>query len=433
MTGAGRLATILIVGATLASPVRLEAQDPIQLGIRYQPGARPGMVVAAGPGLDSVRKIIERDLDFSNRFEMAFWPEGAGPLRGPLNRQLYRETLGITWAVELQPVTGGVNVMLHHLPSGETRLSGVRGIDVTGTGSGRMSIHVLSDEITLTATGGKGIAASRVLFEYNDAIWSVDSDGANLRQVSRGIGIPMSPHWSPDGNRIAYTELRDHIGPVVIQSLNSGSRQTVPGTSGAGVSITPDFSPGGGDLAFALSSEDGTDIYRVDIARMCCVLKLTASGKLADNLNPAYSPDGRRIAFESTRAGRNQIYVMDADGANQQALDPSAGPGTGGSFAPDWSPDGEKVAFHRDIAGGRQIMVYDFGTGRATAVTSAGRNEDPSWGPDSRHLVFRSTRSGGQQLWVLDTEGTQPPRQLTNVNGPARMPDWSPSFSGSTP
>lgn len=431
MIGTGRLAAILIVGATFASPVPVTAQDPIQLGIRYQPGARPGIIVAAGAGLDSVRTIIERDLQFSDRFEMAFWPQGAGPLTGPLNRQLYRETLGLTWAVELQPVTGGVSLQLHHLPSGETRLEGIRGLDVSGSGSGRMSIHALSDEITRVASGGPGIAATRILFEYNDAIWSVDSDGANLRQASRGIGLPMSPDWSPDGNRIAYTELRDFTGPVVIQSLNSGSRLTVPGTSGAGNAITPVFAPNGRDMAFAVTSENGTDIYRVDIARMCCVLKLTASGKLADNLNPTYSPDGRRIAFESTRAGRNQIYVMDADGANQRALVPT-GPGVGSSFAPDWSSDGDRIAFHRDIAGGRQVLVYDFGTGRATAVTGTGRNEDPSWAPDSRHLVFRSSRGGGSQLWVLDTE-TGAMRQLTNVNGPARLPSWSPSFAGTNP
>jgi TolB protein len=185
-------------------------------------------------------------------------------------------------------------------------------------------------------------------------------------------------------------------------------------------------------MIFARTGEQGTDLYRVDIARMCCVLALTASGKLADNMNPTYSPDGRRVAFMSTRPGRPQIYVMDHDGANQRALDPSAGAGTGASFAPDWSPDGERIAFHRDIAGGRQVMVYEFGTGRTRAITGTGRNEDASWAPDSRHLVFRSTRSAGSQLWVLDTEsGTT--RQLTNLNGPARLPSWSPSFAGSNP
>jgi TolB protein len=157
--------------------------------------------------------------------------------------------------------------------------------------------------------------------------------------------------------------------------------------------------------------------------------RLTVGRKLADNMNPAYSPDGRRVAFESTRSGRPQIYLMDADGANQRALVPSDGASTGPSFAPAWSPDGQRIAFHRDVAGGRQVLVYDFGTGRATAVTSIGRNEDPSWAPDSRHLVFRSGREGSNQLWVLDLESARI-RQLTNVKGPARLPSWSPRLTG---
>jgi TolB protein len=122
---------------------------------------------------------------------------------------------------------------------------------------------------------------------------------------------------------------------------------------------------------------------------------------------------------------------MDADGADQRAL-VQYSLDTGPSDAPDWSPDGLKVAFHRDIAGGRQVMVFEFGTGRATAVTSTGRNEDPRWAPDSRHLVYKSNRSGGEQLWVLDTE-TGALRQLTNVNGKARMPAWSGPIAGMNP
>jgi TolB protein len=295
-----------------------------------------------------------------------------------------------------------------------------------------MPIHELSDEIIKAATGAQGIAATRILFQYGTAIWSIDSDGANMTQVTRGTGIATSPTWSGDGSRIAFTELRDYGGVIILQNLATGARQTAPSTTGSGQAITPAISPLGGELLFGWSTDRGTDIYRVDIARMCCVLALTAGGKLADNLSPAYSPDGRRVAFVSTRPGRPQIYVMDQDGANQRALVPFDGSETGASFAPEWSPDGERIAFHRDIAGGRQVMVFDFASGRATAVTSVGRNEDPSWAPDSRHLVFRSSRSAGQQLWVLDLE-TGMTRQLTNVNGRARLPAWSPSFAGSHP
>jgi TolB protein len=428
-----RLAILGIIGASLAAPVTwsdLPAQDRIELGITYRPGVRPGMLVVAGPGLDSVRKVVERDLQFSDRFEMAILPDSAPPLAGALNLGLYAN-LGLTWAVELTSVTGGVQAKLHHLPSGETRHTLVRGIERAATGDGRMRIHQLSDELQVAAVGGKGIAATRILFVLGDAIWSVDSDGANLQRVSRGTGRALSPTWSPDGRRIAYNEMRDYGGVIVLQTLASGARQIVPRPTGGGQAMTPAFSPDGSTMIYAITGENGTDLFAADIARMCCVRPLTATGKLADNQNPTYSPDGRRVAFMSTRPGRGQIYVMDADGANQRAL--VNFDGDGAAFSPEWSPDGDRVAFHRDIAGGRHVLVYDFGTGRATAVTSAGRNEDPSWAPDSRHLVFRSSRGGSDQLWIVDTETGSPPRQLTRVSGSARLPAWSPAIQGTNP
>lgn len=408
----------------------LHAQDRLQIGIDYRPGVRPGVLVVAGPGLDSTRRIVERDLRFSDRFEMAFWPDSAGPLVGPLNAALYRQ-FGLAWAVELQLVEGGVEARVVDLASGEVRHRLVRGIDPSGVGPSRLGIHQLSDEIVRQMTGGPGIAATRILFTRDDAIWSVDSDGANLTQVSRGTGRALSAAWAPGGQRIAYTELRDYAGAVVIQTLGSGARQTVPGTTGGGNSITPAFSPDGKELIFARSDEAGTALYRVDVERMCCVQRLTASGRLVIDQNPTYSPDGLRVAFNSTRAGRVQVYVMDADGANQRVLVPFDGE-QGSSYAPEWSPDGRKLAFHRDVAGGRQILVHDLASGRTQAVTSVGRNEDPSWAPDSRHIVFKSDRGGGEQLWILDLESHEM-RQLTNVNGRARLPAWSPSFARNNP
>ncbi len=423
--------SLLVALVALVVTAPLAAQDRIALGITYRPGVRPGMLVVAGPGLDSVRKIVERDLLFSDRYEMAIVPDDAGPQTGPFSAPLY-SSMGLTWAIELTAVTGGVEARLHHLPSGEVRHRAVRGMDVSGVGTERLRIHHLSDELLQESVGGVGIASTRILFQYQDNIWSIDSDGANLMRMSNGTGIAMSPAWSPDGRRMAYLELRDYAGVLVLQNPMTGARQTVPRPSGGGQAATPSFSPDGSTLAFAMNTEAGTDIYAVDIARMCCVRQLTASGKLADNMNPAYSPDGRRIAFMSTRPGRGQIYVMDADGANQRSLVPFDGTAAGASYAPDWSPDGNRVAFHRDIAGGRHVMVYDFGTGQATAYTSIGRNEDASWAPDSRHLVFRSSRSRGDQLWVLDIESGNT-RQLTNMNGATRLPAWSPPLQGTTP
>lgn len=418
----GLLSLLLLVALV---PSAAQGQDDrIRLGIQYQAGVRPGIVVLAQPGLDSVRKIIERDLDFSDRFEIGFLEADAGTLTGPFNPALFR-TLGVTWGVELQLAEGGVAAILHHLPTGEVRQQWLRMLDVRGEGDARMMVHRLSDDITEAVTATRGIAATRIFFSRDNDIWRVDSDGANAQRVSRGTGIAMSATVSPDGQRVAFLEHRDYAGVIVLQNLLSGARQQVPGTNVGGVSLTPAFSPNGREMTFARSGEEGTDLYAVDIAQSCCVRRLTTGGKLAASLSPTYSPDGRRIAFVTDRGGSAQIFVMDADGSNQRGLVPFDYGQTGPSHSPDWSPDGAAIAFHRDVAGGRQIHVHEFTTGRTRTVTTSGRNEDPSWAPDARHLVFTSTRTGRNQLWVLDLESGRM-RQLMTLTGRPRLAAWSP-------
>src|SRR5207248_476323 len=84
----------------------------------------------------------------------------------------------------------------------------------------------------------------------------------------------------------------------------------------------------------------------------------------------------------SARAGLPQIYVMGADGTDQQLFAPFDYGATGSSNAPEWSPDGQAVAFHRDVAGTLQVFVLDVRTRAVRQLTSVGRNEDPTWAPD---------------------------------------------------
>lgn len=425
----GMAALVLILG------VPLTAQDGVRTGISYgPPGVRPGIVVVAAPGLDSVRAIIERDLGFSDRFEVIFLPDSATRLSGPPPLGVYR-VLGALQVVELQLASGGIEVKLHDVPKSAVVQQGVRLMDRSGVGDGRLAIHRVSDEIVSWVTGAPGIAATRILVKLergdrtDDGIWRVDSDGANLTRVSRTGGITQSPVWHPDGNRVAFTEMRDHVGTIILQSLSTGTRVTIPTTT-SGLNYSAAISPDGTKMAFAKSVEEGTDIYEVNLANMCCAHRLTTVGRLADNLSPTYSPDGRRIAFISTRGGQPGLYVMDADGSGQTPMVFEADP-KASSQAPEWSPDGTKIIFHRDLAGGRQINVLDVGRRTVRALTNTGRNEDPSWAPDSRHVVFKSNRGGRDQLWVLDIESGSM-RQISTPGG-ARVPAWSPPLSMATP
>ena len=210
-------------------------------------------------------------------------------------------------------------------------------------------------------------------------------------------------------------------GQLFVQDAATGRRRAV--TDGATLDFTPVFSPDGKGLTFSRAIEEGTDVYTFNLRDNCCLQRLTV-GRFSDNLSPAYSPDGQRIAFVSTRPGLPQIYVMAADGTDEQLFAPFDYGVTGSSNAPDWSPDGQSVAFHRDVAGTLQVFVLDVRTRTVRQLTSLGRNEDPTWAPDSRHVAFVSDRSGYRQLWVIDME-TGRIRPLLQQSG-VRLPAWSP-------
>ena len=412
---------------TLAAQDTTRVEEGVRVGVDYRPGIRPGLVVLPGPGLDSLRAIVQRDLDYSDRFEMitvadpsrlATTGGGTTGPTGPVNYELYK-TLGAEFAVELSPAAGGVAARLHDVNAGKLRNQQTVTIPL---GSGfRQEVHRLSDEITRWASGTSGAAASRMLFVSGGRVYRADSDGQDLTPVTPAGQTSLSPAWSPDGQRIGYTQLGEGRGGIVVQSLSSGATFLAPESQTA-LNITPAFSPDGRTLAFAHSDERGTDIYTANVTERCCAQRLTV-GRFADNLSPTFSPDGRRIAFISTRAGPPQLYVMAADGTDQELLAPFDFGATGSSNAPEWSPDGASVVFHREVSGSPQIFLVDVSGRRVRQLTSSGRNEDPTWAPDGRHVAFISDRSGRRQIWIVDIE-TGRVRQLATPDA-ARLPSWS--------
>lgn len=428
---------LLLTVLGLAATAPAAAQDPVRVGIDYRPGLRPRLIVLPGPGLDSARAIVARDLDFSDRFEVVALPPAEGgappalalPGQTGLNYDLYR-ALNAAYAVELVPASGGMALTLrvHDLAAARVRHDTTVVADVSGTGAGRMDLHRLADAVVRWLTGQPGIAATQVLYVERGTrrVHRVDSDGYGVLPMSPGGVSGLSPAWSPDGQRIAYTTLNDAgESPVIVHEMAGGSRRALPGTTGSGQHLTPSFSPDGRLLAFARLADQGSSIYVADVARMCCVERLT-TGRFAGNLSPTFSPDGRRIAFVSDRTGVAQIYVMTVDGTDQELMVPYDFGATGASYAPDWSPDGTAIVFHRMVEGAPQLFVYYLGSRQVRQLTSQGRNEDPAWAPDSRHVVYVSDRTGRSQLHVIDVE-TARVRQLPTP-GAARLPAWSGSL-----
>jgi len=431
------LIVFVATAGTVMAQDTTRVEQGVRIGVDYRPGVRPGLVVVPGTGLDSLRAMVRRDLDYTDRFEMitvADLPRASSSGRGSaeaasgVNYDLYR-SLGAQFAVELIPASSGVTARLHDL--GEAKLQSQKSVTLPATTAGdfRLEVHRLSDEVARWASGSPGAAASRLMFVSGGRVYRVDSDGQDIAPLTPAGQTALSPAWSPEGQRLAFTQMGEGKGGIVVQPLSGGGSFTAPGSQTA-LNITPTFSPDGRTLAFAHSDERGTDIYTANVVERCCAQRLTV-GRFADNLSPTFSPDGRRIAFISTRAGPPQLYVMAADGTDQELLAPFDYGATGSSNAPEWSPDGASVVFHREVSGSPQIFLVDVAARRVRQLTSSGRNEDPTWSPDGRHVAFISDRSGRRQMWIVDIE-TGRVRQL-GTPGAARLPAWSRRLGRTTP
>ncbi|MEX1998834.1 MAG: DPP IV N-terminal domain-containing protein [Gemmatimonadales bacterium] len=428
------LSCLLVSPFTLAAQDTTQAAGGVRVGITYTPGVRPGVLVLGGPRdvrLDSVRAILARDLEYSDRFELISLPSGdsLGLGLGGANRPDYVNyplyaALGADWAVAAEAANESlVRVRVFDVGGQAVRREVTIGVSDIGDANFRLLVHRTADEIVRAVSGTPGVAATRLLLLQRGRLYTVDSDGAGLMPISPANTRALSSAWGPRGQRLVYMEFgADDGARLWIMDPVTGERRAVPPTS-EGLNFAMAFSPDGTQLAFSRANDEGTDILVWNVERTCCLQRLTV-GRFSDNLSPTYSPDGRRIAFVSTRAGAPQIYVMEADGTGQELFAPFDYGVTGTSNAPDWSPDGQHIAFHRDVAGAPQIFVMDVRTRTVRQLTSLGRNEDPTWAPDGRHLAFVSDRTGNRQIWIIDLD-TGRVRQLTRL-GEARLPAWSP-------
>jgi TolB protein len=292
----------------------------------------------------------------------------------------------------------------------------------------RRIAHIISDAIYERLTGEKGYFDSRVVFvdETGPAEHRVkrlaimDQDGANVRYLTRGDELVLTPRFSPSTQEITYMAYGQGDPRVYLLNIETGQREIVGNFPG--MSFAPRFSPDGQRVVMSLQEGSNSNIFVMDL-RSKAMTRLTDTPAI--DTSPSYSPDGAKVCFESDRGGHPQIYVMAATGGAAQRI--SFGEGT--YSTPVWSPRGDYIAFTRQAQGKFAIGVMKpDGTGERV-LTEGFHNEGPTFAPNGRVIMFFRDPGGsaGPSLYTIDIGGRNELKEPTPSF--ASDPAWSPLLS----
>ena len=286
--------------------------------------------------------------------------------------------------------------------------------------------HIIADVIYERLTGEKGYFDTRIVFvdetgpkdRRRKRLAIMDQDGANVRLLTKGGSLVLTPRFSPTEQLITYMSYETGVPRVYLLNIETGRKQVLGDFPG--MTFAPRFSPDGRKIIMSLSERGRSNLFLMDL-RSRRSQQLTNGGSI--DTAPSFSPDGKRIVFESDRQKGQQLYVMDLNGKGPKRISK----GRGRYSTPVWSPRGDLIAFTKQLQGRFLIGVMrPDGTGERI-LTEGYHNEGPTWSPNGRVIMFfRESRgkNGGPRIFTVDLTGYN--ERLIATPSFGSDPAWSP-------
>jgi Tol biopolymer transport system component len=440
--GATAAAIVILVGAAALAllnrpPATAALLQPLQLtrsaGVQELPRiTSDGKGVAyliRGSGDTAVRVELRRGSDGSAVVlaERA-WPRGWSPDDDRL-------LIGTPRGLETAHALGGASTLLvagaRHgawAPDGQ-RLVYERGDSLllrTGDGQATLLARTPDPHSLAWSPDGKWIAFvsgnSRYLADWNIAVsslWLVPAAGGAPIQLTSGDALDLSPVWAPDSRRLLFVSGRGGIRDIFQLNLDSRGKprgepvQVTVGLNVSQISLAPD----GEHLAYSVVT-NRSNIWRVPVPAAGSVSSRSAELVTTDQESIegiGISADGQWLAFDSDRAGTQQIFRRRLAGGEVEQITR----GTSPAFSVSLTPDGKEVAYHAIVNGLRRAFVSSSEGGDQPVQLSPGTSPDerhPQWSPDGRRVAWTALKDGGLRAQVVtrSAAGWSAPREVAS-------------------